>query len=223
MENRYVSVVIPARNEEKNISRIVNFVKKNKYVNQIIVVDNNSADNTSKLAKEAGGEVIFCDNQGKGYAMETGIQYVKNDIVVFVDADINVYSEELIDILINSILNGEADFVKSTFERITGGLVTEIAVKPLLDLLFPDIYKFSEPISGMIACKKDILNKLEFEKDYGVDIGILLDVIEMGYKVVEVNIGKLENMSHLSKNNMTMRKMSTEIISAILKRVNLKK
>ena len=58
----------------------------------------------------------------------------------------------------------EVDFVKSSFDRTTGGTVTEVAVKPVLNLLYPNMYKFLEPISGMIASKKSILEKLVLEK-----------------------------------------------------------
>lgn len=218
MDNNFITVVIPAKNEEKTIAQVIENVKQNENVKQIIVVNNGSNDNTVQCAKAAGVEVIDCDNQGKGYAMEMGMQYVKNDIVVFVDADINNYSNNLIEILTNPIINNEADFVKSTFIRTKGGVVTEVVVKPLLNLLFPNMYKFSEPISGMIAAKKNVLEILEFEKDYGVDIGILIDVVQNGNRVTEVNIGEIENMSHVFKTNETMSNMSTQIISAILKR-----
>lgn len=218
MENNYITVIIPARNEEKTIVQVIEKVKQNNNVTQIIVVNNGSTDNTVQCAKDAGVEVINCDNQGKGYAMEVGMQYVKNNIVAFIDADINNYSNDLIELLTNPIINNEADFVKSTFIRTKGGVVTEVAVKPLLNLLFPNMYKFSEPISGMIAAKKNVLEVLEFEKDYGVDIGILIDVIQNGNRVAEVNIGEIENMSHVSKTNETMSNMSTQIIRAILKR-----
>ena len=221
MENNYITVIIPARNEEKTIVQVIENVKQNNNVTQIIVVNNGSTDNTVQCAKDAGVEVINCYNQGKGYAMEVGMQYVKNNIVAFIDADINNYSNDLIELLTNPIINNEADFVKSTFIRTKGGVVTEVAVKPLLNLLFPDMYKFSEPISGMIAAKKNILEVLEFEKDYGVDIGILIDVIQNGNRVAEVNIGEIENMSHVSKTNETMSNMSTQIIRAILKRKNI--
>ena len=72
----------------------------------------------------------------------------------------------------------------------------------------------------MIAARKKVFDELELEKDYGVDIGILIDVLQKGIKVKEVNIGEIENLSHLTKNNSTMRDMSTQIIRAILKRAN---
>ena len=71
----------------------------------------------------------------------------------------------------------------------------------------------------MIASKKSILEKLILEKDYGVDIGILLDVINLGYSVKEVNIGEIDNLSHNNKTYLTMSKMSTEILRAIFKRM----
>lgn len=221
MNDYDITVIIPARNEEKTIVEVIENVKHSKNVKQVIVVNNASVDNTAKYAKKAGAEVVDCKQEGKGYAMEEGMQYVKNNIVVFIDADIKGYSENLIDVLTKPLMQDKVDFVKSTFERTQGGVVTEIVVKPLLNLLFPKMDSFSEPISGMIATRKNILDELEFEKDYGVDIGILIDVIKNGHRVAEVNIGKIENMSHIAKNNNTMKKMSTEIIKAILKRVNI--
>ena len=85
----------------------------------------------------------------------------------------------------------------------------------MLDILFPDMYKFSQTLSGMIAGKKSLLSKIEFEKDYGVDIGILIDMVQMGIKVEEVSIGKLKNVSQPWQ---ALEKMSNEVMRAILKR-----
>ena len=211
-----LSVIIPARNEQKSIKKVIKIVKQNKNVNEIIVVDNNSIDKTAMLAKREGAKVVFCKEQGKGYAMEKGLQQAKNEVVVFIDADINNYSKDLIEKLAEPIIKGEADFVKSVFER-TGGRVTELVAKPLLDILFPEIYKFSQPLSGMISVKKSVLSKVELEKDYGVDIGILLDMIQMNARIKEVHIGKIRNQSQQWKN---LEKMSREVMNAILKRSN---
>ena len=151
--------------------------------------------------------------------METGIKMARNEIIMFLDADVKYVKENIVENLCEPIINNEADFVKSSFDRTTGGVVTEVAVKPVLNLLYPDMYKFTEPISGMIASKKSILEKLVLEKDYGVDIGILLDIINKGYKIKEVNIGEIDNLSHNNKTNLTMSKMSTEILKAIFKRM----
>ena len=213
-----LSVIIPAFNEQKNIKKVIRLVKKSKNVDEIIVVDNNSTDATSILAQKEGAKVVFCKEQGKGYAMEKGLQEVKNEIVVFIDADINNYSKNVIEKLAEPIVNEEADFVKSLFER-TGGRVTELVAKPLLDILFPEIHKFSQPLSGMIAGRKSLLSKIEFEKDYGVDIGILLDMLQMNVKIEEIHIGRIKNHSQQWRN---LEKMSREVMSAIIKRYRIK-
>ena len=78
--------------------------------------------------------------------------------------------------------------------------------------------RFSQPLSGMIAGKKEVLKKLIFEKDYGVDIGILIDIANMDCSMEEVKIGKLENKS---KDWKALDKMATEVMRAILKRRNI--
>lgn len=214
-----LTVIIPAFNEQKCIKKVVRLVKKNENVDEIIVVDNNSTDATAVLAEKEGAKVVFCKEQGKGYAMEKGLQKAKNETVVFIDADINNYSKDVIQKLAEPIVNEEADFVKSLFER-TGGRVTELVAKPLLDILFPEIHKFSQPLSGMIAGKKSLLSKIEFEKDYGVDIGILLDMIQMNVRIKEIHIGKIRNQSQQWRN---LEKMSREVMNAIIKRYRIKK
>lgn len=215
-----VSVIIPARNEEKTIGQVIDIVKKSKVDHEIIVVNNASIDNTADIAKEKGVRVVNCDKVGKGNAMKVGLESAINEFVVFLDSDIVNYNERIVEILVEPLIKRNVDFVKSAFDRTTGGVVTEVATKPLLELLFPDMPKFIEPLSGMIAGKKSILETLDFEPDYGVDIGILIDVINKNVKVEEVNIGQIINMSHVLKTNETMKNMSIQIMRAILKRYN---
>lgn len=215
-----VSVIIPAYNEEKTIGKVINIVKKSSIKNEIIVVDNCSTDRTSSIARDMGVKVVYCADKGKGVAMLYGLKEANSDIIVYLDADIADYEEDIIDKLVEPIINRDVDFVKSTFNRKEGGVVTEVMVKPLLNILFPNIYKFSEPISGMIACKKIVLENIEFENDYGVDIGILLDVIYSNAKIEEVNIGNITNGSHKNKLLKHSSKMSSEIMRVILKKYN---
>ena len=105
--------------------------------------------------------------------MRDGLLLSKNEINVFLDADILSYPDNVIELLTAPLLNDEADFVKSSFSR-QAGRVTELVAKPLLSLLFPDLVKFSQPLSGMIACRKSWMEKIIIENDYGADIGILL-------------------------------------------------
>lgn len=213
-----VSVIIPAYNEEKTIGQVIDIVNESNMECEIIVVNNCCTDKTAEVATKKGAKVVYSEEKGKGCAMAAGLKAASNEIVVFLDADITDYDKNLIHLLVAPIFEKNIDFVKSTFERTKGGLVTNIAIKPLLDILFPEMYPFSEPLSGMIASKKSILEKLEFEKDYGVDIGIVLDIMNLKLTTAEVNIGKIENMSHLLKTTESMQNMSSQVMRAILKR-----
>ncbi len=212
-----VSVIIPTLNEENSIAKVVSIAKKCKYVDEIIVVDDHSFDNTVAFAKKAGASVIMSTKLGKGASMLDGLLVSTNDIVAYIDADIENYEHNLIDILVKPILEEGYDFVKSTFKR-QAGRVTELAAKPLLSLLFPQVLEFSQPLSGMIAGKRNFLEKVDFENDYGVDIGILLDMISQGAKIKEVDIGAIENKM---KQWQQLAPMAREVSKAILKRARL--
>lgn len=212
-----ISVIIPAYNEEENIKTVIDICKANKKVTEIIVVNNLSTDKTEEIAQKEGAKVIFCNKQGKGYAMEAGIEQAQNECIVFLDGDISDYSDDVIYKLTEPILERNVDFVKATFDR-EGGRVTELVAKPLLKLLFPDLQKYSQPLSGMVAGKKSVFQKIELEKDYGVDIGILLDMVKLNVNIEEVKIGKIKNVC---KSWKALEKMSTEVMRAILKRTNI--
>lgn len=212
-----VTVIIPAFNEEKSIERVIDKIKSSKINTKIIVVNNASTDKTEELAIKKGAKVIRCDERGKGYAMEKGIRYVNTDITLFIDGDLEIYDKDVIEDMINPIVERNVDFVKSAFVR-EGGRVTELVAKPLLGLLFPNIYNFQQPLSGIIAAKTEYFKKITLEKDYGVDIGILLDMIGLGAKVEEVNIGKVDNNS---KSWESLNGMAQQVMKAILKRKNI--
>lgn len=209
-----VTVIIPAHDEEENIGNVIRDIQKSALKNQIIVVNNCSEDNTEKIAKDLGVKVINCDTRGKGYAMEAGIKEADTEIIAFVDGDLNLYSQDIIKEIVQPILEEGYDFIKSDFDR-DGGRVTELVAKPLLELLFPEMHRFSQPLSGVIAGKKSFFNKIILEKDYGVDVGILLDMIAVGAKIKEVHIGKIDNCSQSWK---SLAKMAKEVDKAILKR-----
>lgn len=209
-----ISVVIPAFNEEKNIAKVIKIVQECKIANEIIVVDNNSTDNTSNISKEMDARTVFCKKQGKGYAMETGIKYATGDIIVFIDGDICNYKKGFINDLVEPLLTRKADFVKSSFER-SGGRVTELVAKPLLEITFPKLKKFDQPLSGIIAGKKKLFEKIKLDKDYGVDVGILIDFYRLKVRMKQVNIGKIKNDSQDWK---SLIKMSKEVSGAIIRR-----
>ena len=213
-----ITVIIPDYNEEENIENVINVCKKTKQVDEIIVVNNLCTDRTEEIAKKEGAKVVFCNKQGKGYAMEEGIKNAKNNCIVFLDGDINDYVDNVVELLAEPILSGKADFVKANFDR-EHGRVTFLVAQPLLEILFPNMKKYNQPLSGMIAGKKEIFEKLTLEKDYGVDIGLLLDVTNMNLRIEEVYIGKIKNVS---KDWRLLQTMCKEVMQAIIKRSNNK-
>ncbi len=209
-----ISIIIPALNESATIESVIRFCQLDPQVTEIIVVDDRSEDNTVELARKAGARVLISETRGKGISMKEGIDAAKNEIILFLDADIDPYPEGSISKLAGPLLEDKADFVKGAFAR-NAGRVTELVAKPLLTILFPGLSQFSQPLSGMIAGKKSFFQRIEFFNDYGVDIGILIDMYLMRARVEEVNIGYIENKS---KPWESLGKMSREVSRAILSR-----
>jgi len=207
-----LSVIIPALNEEKTIANVVRFCFNNPHVTEVIVIDDTSEDETAKLAAEAGAKVIASAQRGKGISMKEGIAAAANDVLIFIDGDIDPYPHNTIALLAQPLIDNGADFVKGTFSR-NAGRVTELVAKPLLDIYFPALASFTQPLSGMIAGRKNFFKRIVFFNDYGVDIGILLDMYLMKARVTEVNIGYIENKSKAWE---ALGKMSREVAGAII-------
>jgi glucosyl-3-phosphoglycerate synthase len=206
-----LTVIIPVLNEEKTIGSVIRFCQQDSLVSEIIVVDDKSEDNTVQLATEAGAKVIISQVRGKGISMKDGIAQTTNEFIIFLDGDIDPYPEGTIANLAAPLLSDEADFVKA-------GRVTELVAKPLLNIFYPGLSHFSQPLSGMIAGKKSYFKQIDFFNDYGVDIGILIDMYLMKARVKEVNIGYIENKS---KPWQALGKMSKEVSRAIISKAQL--
>lgn len=207
-----VTIIIPTLNEAKTIGQIVRFCVGNTLVSEVIVVDDNSEDDTVMIASEAGATIINSAARGKGISMKEGVQSATNEIILFLDGDIDPYPKDTISLLATPLINDEADFVKGTFAR-NAGRVTELVAKPLLNIYYPGLSSFSQPLSGMIAGKKKYFKKIDFFNDYGVDIGILIDMYLIKARIREVNIGYIENNS---KPWESLGKMSKEVSKAII-------
>jgi HAD superfamily phosphoserine phosphatase-like hydrolase len=211
-----ISVIIPALNEEQTITQVVTLSFSNPLVTEVLVVDDKSLDATVEEAKKAGARVITSTKLGKGASMRDGLMVAKNEIIVFLDADIATYPTDLISRMTTPLIDGDFDFVKSFFTR-QAGRVTELVAKPLLSILIPEFPSFIQPLSGIIAGKKTLFSKIDFQDGYGVDIGILIDVFKMGARIAEIDIGNIENkMQALGQ----LGKMSREVANVILEKAD---
>lgn len=206
-----LTAIIPALNEELTIGKVVQFCINQPLISEVIVIDDKSEDSTVSIATEAGAKVIISEVRGKGTSMKDGANAATNELLIFLDADIN-YPEDTVTLLSKPLLDNEADFVKGTFSR-NAGRVTELVAKPLLNIFYPGLAEFSQPLSGMIAGKKSFFKRIKFFNDYGVDVGILIDMYLMKARIQEVNIGYIENRS---KPWEALGKMSKEVAKAII-------
>lgn len=209
-----VSIVIPAYNEEATVAQVVTVAKKLDYVDEVIVVDDGSSDRTAEEAESAGATVIsHLMNEGKGSALQSGFKNSHGDIVAFIDADVSNFTSGKIDKIIRPILEDKTDITKTKFAR-ESGRVTELTAKPLLSFFFPEL-NYEQPLSGQFAGKRSALSKIKFEKDYGVDVGIVLDADVHGISILEVDIGEISHdMSPLSNLNQ----MANEVVRTIIDR-----
>ena len=212
--DKSVSIVIPAYNEEATVAKVVSVARKLSYVTEVIVVDDGSTDRTVEEAESAGATVIsHIMNEGKGSAIKTGFKNSHGNIVAFIDADISNFTSEKIDKIIRPILEDQTDITKTKFAR-ESGRVTELTAKPLLGFFFPEL-SYEQPLSGQFAGKRSALNKIRFEKDYGVDVGIVLDADVHGIKILEVDIG---DISHDMSPLADLNKMANEVVRTIIDR-----
>ena len=214
VSDKSVSIVIPAYNEEATVAKVVSVARKLSYVDEVIVVDDGSTDRTVEEAENAGATVIsHIMNEGKGSAIKTGFKNSHGDIVAFIDADVSNFTSEKIDKIIRPILEDKTDITKTKFAR-ESGRVTELTAKPLLGFFFPEL-NYEQPLSGQFAGKRSALNKIRFEKDYGVDVGIVLDADVHGIKILEVDIG---DISHDMSPLADLNKMANEVVRTIIDR-----
>ncbi|MBI2129569.1 glycosyltransferase [Candidatus Woesearchaeota archaeon] len=214
----FVSAVIPAYNEEKTITKVIETIKKSR-VNEIIVVDDGSKDKTYEKAKLSGVKVIkHKRNMGKGAAMRTGVENAKGNIIVFIDADIESLTPQKANMLIDPILKNEADFVKSYFSQYKSKTGTSIFLyKPLLKHLF-SATGFTHPVSGQIAARKRFFERIEFRNDYGIDISILVDAVKQSLRIKEVCLGELK---HRKRTAHDVEKIADTVIATILEKAGI--
>ncbi len=209
-----VTVVIPTLNEAKRIASVVAYALADPATAEVVVVDDSSIDDTAALARDAGARVVTSSMLGKGPSMHDGMLAAQCEIVAYLDGDLAGLRPGIIGDLCCPLLRGEADFVKARFGR-GGGRVTELTAKPMLKVFFPELASFGQPLGGIIAARRSLLQQLTFEDGYGVDIGLLVDAHRAGARLAEVDIGSLE---HDSQPLLDLTVMANEVSRVIYTR-----
>lgn len=197
--NPYISIIMPAYNEASKIKNTLENIYNIEEIDEIIVVDDGSSDNTSEIVSTIESKKIKLfkleQNKGKGYALNYGLNIAMEnaDIIGFLDADLGSSSKE-VKKLIDSILNNEADVIIAKFPpaKKKGGLgfVKGLAKKSVLEMTGKEL---DATLSGQRLFKKEVLNKFdEIPFGYGVEVGMTIDILKYGYTIKEV----LVNMTH---------------------------
>lgn len=177
------TLCLPARDEEATVGRIVSIARG--LVDEVLVVDDGSADATAAVAAAAGARVVSSGGVGKGGAMRLGVHEAGGDVVAFCDADIANFGPHFVTRLVEPLLTGDDVFVKGSYRR-DGGRVTELVARPLLRLLFPHLAHVRQPLAGECAARRETLARVPFEDGWAVDIGLVLDLSP----IVQVDLGE---------------------------------
>lgn len=209
-----ISVVIPALNEAANIASVIRLAAQCRLVNEIVVVDDGSIDDTRGEAERAGARVVNGSLLGKGSAMEDGLQAATGELIVYLDGDLRGLRQDLIERLVEPLGAGRADFVKAKFSR-EAGRVTVLTARPLLATFFPELASIAQPLGGLIAVRRRLLEQLHFETDYGVDLALLIDAHFAGARIEEVEIGHLE---HESQTLDALGEMAKQVVRVLMHR-----
>lgn len=193
-----VSVVLPARDEAATITGVVEACTElgGKLVDEIVVLDGGSTDDTARLAAEAGARV-HTDHAilaqvgtpaGKGDALWRSLAVTSGEIVCFLDADVhNPDPRFVVGVLAPLLQEPEIQLVKAFYERpldegdqqepASGGRVTELCARPLLNLFWPQLAGLVQPLSGEYAGRRAMLEAVPFFTGYGVELGLLIDTL----------------------------------------------
>ncbi|MCK8826272.1 glycosyltransferase family 2 protein [Natroniella acetigena] len=180
-----IAAVIPAYNEGDTVAQVVTQVKNHRLIDQITVVSDGSTDNTAIEATQAGANVIELEsNQGKGAAMQVGIENSKSDIILFLDADLLGLTAEHIDQLLMPLIKQQTEMTIGVFAD--GRMVTDLA------------QKIAPFLSGQRAVKRSVLegvSDLNMTK-FGVEVALTQHIKENDIEIKEI---ELHDLSHVLK------------------------
>jgi glucosyl-3-phosphoglycerate synthase len=190
-----VSVVVPARECADTIGDIaatLAAMRERDLIDQVLVIDADSADGTAEIAARAGAQVVsenalmpeFGPARGKGDAMWRALRACEGDIVCYLDGDSGHFGEHFVSGTVGPLLFVPGlEYVKAFFRRPfrngnpeDGGRVTELTARPLLRRFWPELADMRQPLAGEMAARRDLLLRMPFSTGYAVETALLLDV-----------------------------------------------
>ena len=241
-KNLKISLCLPTLNEEKTIAKEILIMKSElmtRYpiLDEIVVVDSGSTDNTRKIARGFGADVykaaeILPDLAkfiGKGENLWKALFVTQGDIIVYLDADIkNIHHRFAYGLLGPLILFDNIKYVKAFYDRpisigkskirpTGGGRVTELVIRPLFSLFFPELTQILQPLSGEYAGYRELFENIPFPIGYGVETSMILDIYEKWGLDVFAQVD-LDRRIHRNQDTRALGRMSFAILQTFIKR-----
>jgi glucosyl-3-phosphoglycerate synthase len=230
-----ISVCLPARNEADTVGAIVRAIAAHALVDEIVVIDDGSTDGTATAARDEGARVVAeaavlpeaGPGTGKGNALWKSLHVCDGDVLCWLDADLRNFSAEYVTRLVQPLLTSpDVMFVKAYYQRsfegapTGGGRVTELVARPLLSLLFPKLADIVQPLGGEYAARRAALEVLPFVEGWGVELGLLVDVVERFGRgaVAQVDLGVRE---HRNRPLGELAPQALAILTTALRRAHL--
>jgi glucosyl-3-phosphoglycerate synthase len=236
-----ISLAFPTLNEEATIGKEILVIRTElmdrfPLLDEIVVIDSSSKDQTRKIAERYGAKVFESKDilpaqgtyRGKGENLWKSLYALSGDIIVWVDADIANIAPKFVYGLVGPLLEDDGiGYVKAFYERPMrstsgiapsgGGRVTEILVRPIFSLFYPELARLVQPLSGEYAGRRSLLEKLSFSVGYGVELGHLIDVYH------QFGIGALAQVDldlriHRNQTTEALGRMAYGILNTFLDR-----
>lgn len=237
-----ISLCIPTRNEEKTIGKEIVIFKSElmtRYplLDEIAIIDSGSTDQTVAVAKGFGADSYLAAEilpemgakHGKGENLWKAIYQLKGDIIVYVDADIkNIHPRFVYGLVAPLVYRPKIKYVKAFYDRPLafsegvrpsgGGRVTEILVRPLFSLFFPELTAIIQPLSGEYAVRREVLERISFPIGYGVETAHILDVYKL-YGLDAFGQTDLDQRVHRNQSTRDLGRMAFGILRTFLPRL----
>ena len=237
-----VSLILPTLNEEETIGPIVRraireMMGRVPLLDEILVIDSASTDRTREIAEAEGARVVehpsvltrYGSFTGKGEALWKSLYETSGDIVVWADTDVRNWHPRMVYGTLGPLLaEPRLQYVKGYYQRPIveegilkeggGGRVTELVARPLINLFYPELSGFIQPLAGEYAGRRTLLEAIPFFTGYAVEMGHLIDVAE---RVGIEGLGQvdLERRIHRNQELEGLSRMSFVILQAVMKRL----
>jgi nucleotide-binding universal stress UspA family protein len=240
-----ISLALPALNEAETVGKVIRTIQhalmgKVSLLDEIVLIDSNSTDATRAIAAELGVPVFihqellpeYGARHGKGEALWKSLLVTRGDIVAWIDTDIvNIHPRFVYGILGPLLQNPGIKYVKGFYRRPLkvggkiqaggGGRVTELTARPMLNLFYPELSGVVQPLSGEYAGRRDALEQLPFFSGYGVETGLLIDMLERFGLAAIAQVDLLERVHH-SQPLEALSKMSFAILQAVIRKLEVR-